>query len=587
MDATNSLSSPMTLMRAARDKRALMIDRRGQGTVVRTPAAPPTPSRRAVTLAGTLEASGLLKGRVRFENRSDSEPDLRTAFASVRPEQHPELLKSVLARSWREARISSVKTADPADLSAPFWVEFEFERDVTGIESEKEWKLWIPDLGPTLLDASTDTTARKPVQFDIGEISFKASVDLPENITARAPLSISLERPFVSLTSNYSVSGRTLRTERVFKFPVPSISRDQLPAYEAARKAANTDREQDFVVGPVKGTAGTAVSLQKEGKAARTRKEYAKAVELLEKAAAVDPKLPEVYSDLGLALRDAGKDAEAIAAFTRAIEANPFHESAYADRADSLFELGRNDEAEKDLLKQIEVAPFEEWSYGRLADLRAGQGRHTEAAELYSKALTIDPKDADHWLDLAWEYLDLHKKAEAKTALDKAIALGLKTGRRVSAALAYSDLGEIKTAGDLASSDLADLGKRLVTTTVGSMSVDDLPWHRRLPEAWRLIGEAALEASDLTKAERYLTAAWEGALLPGAAHALGKGARREPRPRGRAVGGRGDARRLGSARGPRATSRRPEEEGLWRRRCSGNGSHSFRQGAGDGGDDLQ
>lgn len=521
MDVTNSLSPSTTLWPAARDKRALMIDRRGLGTVVRTPATPPMPSRTAATLTGKLEASGLLKGHVRFENRNDSEPNLRSAFASVSAEQHGELLKSVFARTWREARISSVKVADPADLSTPFWVEFEFERDVTGIESEKEWKLWVPDLGPVLLEASADTTARKPVQFDVGEVGFTASVDLPENVGARAPLSIAIERPFASLTSTYSVAGRTLRVDRVFRFPAPSIPRDQVSAYEAVRKAASTDREQEFVIGPLKAAAGTAASLQKEGKAARTKKEFARAVELLEKAAAADPKLEGVQVDLGLALRDAGQHAEAIAAFSKAIETSPFHESAYADRAYSLFELDRNDEAEKDLHKQIEVAPFEAWSYGRLAGLRSDQGRHADAAELYSKALTIDPKDADNWVDLAWEYIDLGKPAEAKEALDKSVPLGLRTGQRVGVGLAYRRTGDIKTAGELASKDLGEIRKRTMTTTVESMSVDDLYWHRRLAQTWQLIGEAALEASDLGKADRYLTAAWEGGFLPEAAHALG------------------------------------------------------------------
>ena len=530
IDPTNSLASPLTLLPTTRDKRALVIEPTGQGAIVRTPAVPPHPSRQTVTLTGTLETSGVLKGKLRVEERSDNEPAMRTAFASVSSEQHAELLKASYVRLWKDARIKAVRTADPVDIAAPFWLEFEFERDVSGMDSEKEWKLWIPDLGPILAEASTDATAKKVVLFDVGEVTFNATVELPENVTARAPLSITLDRPFASLASRYSVTGRTLAVSRSLKLPTPFLERAQVPAYEALRKAADTDREQNFMIGPVRAAAPAAATLQKEGKAAYTKKEYAKAIELLQKALEADPKLAEANIDLGLALRQSEKFEDAIAAYTKAIELDPYHDTVYAERAYALFELNRDEEAEKDLLKQIEVAPFKDWSYGRLAQLRDRQGRYLDAAELYTKALAIDGNDVSRWLDAGWAYARGGKPEESRRAYEKAKSLGLKEGNGVRAAFGYRRIGDIKAAGGLAQEDLAGVAKNVALITPQNMSSSYLYWVRRLAQAWMIIGEAALEARDIAAAEKFLKAAWEFAFLPDAAFALGRIREEQGRP---------------------------------------------------------
>jgi tetratricopeptide (TPR) repeat protein len=513
IDPTLPLSPATTLMPSTRDKRALAIDGSGRGVIVRTPAAPPGPMRKDVTLTAVLEPAGVLRGRVRLEDRSDAEPMMRGSFASFAREQHPEMLKAVLGRTWAQARISSVKTADPAELATPFWVEFDFERDVKGVDPEKEWKLWVPDLGPVLLEASADATARKPIVFTVTEVAFKASVDLPADVTARAPLSISMERPFASLRSSYAVDGRTLVVERVVRLPLPSIAREQLPAYEALRKAAATDREQEFVIGPLRSAAPAAAALQQEGKAAYARREYAKAIELLEKALAADPKLAGAHLDLGLALRESERYEEAIAAYTKAIELDPYHDSVYAERAYALFELDRAEDAEKDLLKQMEVAPFEDWSYRRLGQLRQSQGRFEEAAALFTKSLAIDPAPVADWMDLGEAHARLGQTREARAAFAKAEQIGLGPGERTLVARGYALIGDWKAAETLATRDLPEVLEKVAAITEADF-VKNVHWTDRMLTAWGVIGSAALAAGDVDKAERFLKASWEAGRSP-------------------------------------------------------------------------
>jgi tetratricopeptide (TPR) repeat protein len=521
IDPTTALT-PLALMPPTRDKRALLIEPSGGGVIVRTPAVPDRARAVSADLTAKLDESGVMKGRVRLTTRSDNERGLRNAFAGAAREQHPEMVKAILARTWKDSRVSNVRIADLSNLTNPFWFEFDFERDVPGVDSSKEWKLWVPDMGPSILEAEDDATATKLALFTASEESLTASVELPTGITARAPLSVSLDRPFASVSSNYSVDGRTLKVSRIVRFPQPFLSREQLPAYQALKKSADTDREQEFVIGPITMAAPSALALQKEGQAAREKKDWTKAVDLLQRASTADPKLKDVYLDLGLAHRGAKRNEEAVAAFTKAIEADPFHESAYAERAHTLFDFNREAEAEKDLLKQIEVAPFKTWSYARLAELRDRQKRYLDAAELYSKALAVDGSNVSQWLEAGWSYVRGGKPEESRRAYEKALSLGLKAPQRVQAAFGYRQMGDLKTAASLAQEDLAEVSKNVGLITPKNMSSTYLYWVKRLAHAWLIIGEEALEAKEIQKAEKYLKASWELGFLPNAAFALGR-----------------------------------------------------------------
>lgn len=519
LDPTNVLSRPTTLFSSLRDKRAVAVDRRGDATMVRTPVGFPSPSTRELEITGALDAEGLLKGHIKLTDRSDAEAALRGAYASTSAEQHAEVTRTLLSAWWKDARLSGVRTSDPGDLANPFWMEADFERDVTGIDSEKEWAFWVPDGGPLLLEATSDTTAKKPIRFETSEYAFRAAVTLPPGSTARAPLSISMERPFLSLASNYAVEGSTLKVERKTRFLVPHLSRDMLPAYEAVRKAASTDREQDFTVAPLKAAAPSAASLQKQGNAAYSRKEYARAIELLEKAAALDPKLSSVYLDLGLALMEQDRYEDAVAAYTKGIAADPFDDSIYAERADALFELDKDSEAEKDLLKQIEVAPFKARSYRSLARQRASQSRYAEAADYYTRSLAIDAKPVDDWIELGYAHARAAKATEARAAWVKAESLGLAVGAVTRVGLGYALIGDHAQAAILARKDLPGIERKVAEITPENFN-GQLYWTTRLAEAWTLIGRGALEDGDEKTAEAYLQAGWEGNVSPDAALAL-------------------------------------------------------------------
>lgn len=523
VDPTNGAAPPTWLQPALREKRAVVIDRSGSAAVFMTPSRPPYPTRKSVELTAAFDAAvRKLKGAFRITDRSDTEVAIRYQFGAATAEHYPEIVKRLISPQYMSASISNVRIGDPARTDVPFQVDFDFEQDVRGQKTDGEWRFLVADLGETLVGVPDDGTAPWALRFFSDEIVFRAKIEVPEGIAVRPPLSISLDRPFASVRSKYSFEGRTLVVERTISFNRPTLTHADVPAYEALRKQAATDREQEFILGPVRNASTDAASLQERGNAAYDDGKYQEAADLLREAASADPKLKDVHQDLGLAYRKLKREQDAVTAFSRQIEVSPFHEGAYAERAYSLFALQKPGDAEKDLLKQIEVAPFKDWSYARLAQRRMEQGRHSEAAELYDRALTIDGSSFSRWMALARARIETGERDLAVRALEGAGKTTLAAGYRTEIAQSYRELGDLKAAARWAEMDLEPLAQRLGRIDPAALKESDLVLSQRLAEAWTIIGEEAARSGDVPRAERFLKAAWETGLRPAAAFALGR-----------------------------------------------------------------
>lgn len=532
LDATNPYGVGGYLGPDLRDKRVLLIEASGEGRIVRTPAEPPFVPRTEVEIKGRLENDGVLRGRVVRRYRSDGEVEFRAIFAATLQDRWAELVRASLASQWKDAKVTNVSVSDPADVTDALRIEFDVESTPSARPAQGDWSLWVPVPEFGLPEPTKKTTlGRAAADIAPGEFLQHAEIEIAEGLIARAPLSVSLDRPFGTFESAYSVEGRRLRLTRKLKLSRQSVSGDELASYEAFRKTIDTDRDQKFSV--LGGTGSTAAplpqapslaeALRTQGLASFDQKDYAKAVELLQKATEADVKVKDGFLDLGRALSEAGRNEEALRAFSRQIEISAFHESAYEWRASVLDRLNRWDEAERDLLKQVEVAPFHAWAwaYETLGSRRTWQGRFGEAAEFFARAAAVEPKVGGRWVDVGRAYARDGRPAEARAALDRARSLGLPDSMKISAGAVYEAIGDPGTGGDLATNGLASVAQRLATLSGDVIGTDDLWGAEYLARAWYLIGAAAVATSDVTKAERYLDAAWNLWFLPEAAWALG------------------------------------------------------------------
>jgi tetratricopeptide (TPR) repeat protein len=169
------------------------------------------------------------------------------------------------------------------------------------------------------------------------------------------------------------------------------------------------------------------------------------AVELIEKAIAIGPALPDFHSNLGAVYRNLGRLEEAVAECRRALELDPKFADAYKNLAAALLVLARPAEAEEASRRAIAIRPSDVGSYNNLGLALRGQQRQGEAIDAYRRAIQIDPHYAEAFNSLGVAHADLDELEEATAAFRQAIAL------RGNYAEAWSNL-----AGALADSGLRD-----------------------------------------------------------------------------------------------------------------------------------
>ena len=525
LDGTERLGPLGYLGPLIRGKRALLVEPTGEGRVVTTPEDPPFLSRTSAEFKGTLRPDGVLSGRTVIRSRSDLELYLRAAFEALPAPQRLEAVKKSLASHWTDAKIEDLVVSDPADTREPLRIEFSAEKTVQDDPSRSDWSLWIPLPDFALADAPEDVTPdSEKLEIGVRETVARAEIELPDGWTARPPLSVVMERPFGKFESTYSVEGHRLVATRAVRLSRSSIAPAEFKLFAALRKTASTDRDQKFLVsGTVAASAApSAEALRKQGNAAREKNDSAEAVRLLTKSSEADPKLKNVFYDLGRALHAAGRYEDAVKAYTRQIELEPFHDDAYQWRSASLTQLGRMDESFRDLRKAMEITPFAVWPYETLAGHLRSFGQHREAAELYARAAAIEQDKPGRWIDLAWEYARSGQAEEARQALGRARTLKPPDWMKISAAGAYGLIGDHAVAAELAAEGLEPMASRLAERSPDSFDDGDAWTAEYLARAWEVIGSAAMAAGEDAKAERYLTAAWRLYFLPKAGWALGE-----------------------------------------------------------------
>jgi len=177
----------------------------------------------------------------------------------------------------------------------------------------------------------------------------------------------------------------------------------------------------------------------------------------LQAAIAADPQNSGAYTNLGLALRDAGHEAAGLACYRRAIELNPRNAvacnnlgaglvdlgecaealhwldrsieiyprraDAHTNRARAFYKLGRVDEALDIYRRTLDEFPDDAVTHGLLGDVLKELGRVDEAIASYRKAILLDPRWPHAYASLGDLLLPRGELDEAAACHRKAIEL--------------------------------------------------------------------------------------------------------------------------------------------------------------------
>lgn len=183
------------------------------------------------------------------------------------------------------------------------------------------------------------------------------------------------------------------------------------------------------------------VSLQMQGK---------DALQPLERAALTLPNDAEVHSNLGAALRRAGRLDDALASFRRAIALKPNIAEVHNNLGNALKDLGRLKEAVRAFRRALELNPDFAKAHSNLGNALQDQGELEAAAACYSRALALQPEYAEAHTNLGILLRLRSRAAEAETSCRRALTINPDlTSAIVLLAELHSDRGDFTAAEEL------------------------------------------------------------------------------------------------------------------------------------------
>jgi tetratricopeptide (TPR) repeat protein len=154
------------------------------------------------------------------------------------------------------------------------------------------------------------------------------------------------------------------------------------------------------------------------------RESVEKAIELVQKALALDDTLAEAHGFLGYLYTQKREYEKGIAEGERAVALNPGDSTVLVYYAMSLNFGGRSEEAITLLQKAIRLNPVGSYyNYTTLGNALMFTGRYEEAISAYKKALQVAPNSSWSRMMLAATYSEMGREKEARAEVAEALRI--------------------------------------------------------------------------------------------------------------------------------------------------------------------
>jgi tetratricopeptide (TPR) repeat protein len=121
----------------------------------------------------------------------------------------------------------------------------------------------------------------------------------------------------------------------------------------------------------------------------------------LRRAIALEPGIAQVHNNLGNVLRDQGKLEQATSNYRRALALQPDYAQAHANLGILLRLQSRPAEAETNCRRALQIDPNLPEAVVLLAELHSDKGEFAAAEDQYNRLIGLDPKSAEAWAGLA------------------------------------------------------------------------------------------------------------------------------------------------------------------------------------------
>jgi len=515
MDTTTEIAPFRLLALPLRNKKALLIPTAGAAELVTTPTDPPFPNRQAMEVEGKINDLGKLEATVRQTVRGDNELVLRAAFRRVSSSQWKDLVQSIHRFYALPGEVSDVQAGDPADTHQPFHFEYHVSQPnyLDWSSRKPQTSIFLPVLG--MPDVDTDAESDPLHLGSPAEVDVRMKLELPRRYVTRAPVPVTLKRDYAEYHSTYSVEENRVMAQRVLSTHLSELPASRASDYSAFRRAVVSDEGQKLQLEtsasgmPTIPEDAKAEDLHESGMAAMRNFNFELAVQLLQRAVALDPKHKFAWNNLGRSYLALQKIDDAIQAFQKAIEVDPYDQYAYNNLGLAYWRARKYEDAVGAFRKQLEINPLDEFAYGNLGALYVEWHKYTEAVPEFEKAVSLKPENPFYQIGLGQAYLNLGQADKAVAAFDKAVEL--QPTPEVWNDVAY-ELSKAKVhldrAQQYAESAIAATGAALRNVSLDHLRVEDFALVSALAAYWDTLGWIHFQKNDLQHAEEFINAAW-------------------------------------------------------------------------------
>lgn len=536
LDSTQEVAPYRALLFGLRDKQALRIPLQGSAHLDRTPANLPFDSFQKFQATGTLDPSGVAKGKLSFTYRGDDEIALRMAVRQVSPSQYNQLAQYLLGSMGYGGKVSHAAFTPPERTEEPMVMSFDYERDKPG-NDWGNYRIVALD-GPDELPVINE---KEPPQVPLNlgvprTLTSHSELVLPPGWDAMPPDNIHQQTPWVCYDRVYRVERGTLIEERTITILQSKIPVASWPEYKKFADVVSPGTYPYVQLTPSSASADSADPPQaikddpearrlvSEAAEANQQHQIDRAGELIKQAKAINSEQPFLWSVAGYRAMLLGEVMEAITDYARELELHPNEGSIYPLMASAQMAAGKRLEAEVTLRRRLKISGPDSGVAIRLVQMLLEDGNSKDAIGIAEDAIHADfANQRLRWLLGRARMKDGQKAAGAATLF---AAL-----RETDDPNLLNDIVYELADTDHATQEVEDASRKSVeqltaesanwTLSTADQDISEMRSRSNLLVAsWDTLGwtiyksRTGHEPGRLEEAKRYVTSAWQNSLKP-------------------------------------------------------------------------
>ena len=546
LDATPEVEPFQALMAPIRDQQALVIPTDGVAALIRTPKDPPFPFFEHFDAVAILDKTGLLKSRMSFTVRSDSEPGFRTLAERAAPAQWDDVMQYVSGAMGFGGKVTHADL-HPTDISQPMHLTYDYSRPDFADWSNLRIVPLFPALEVTVI--GKDTAPEHDIdQGTPRTLEAHTEITLPEGYRADLPESLHVVRRYATFNQTYRLDGAKLTVDRTVVILEKKVPKSEWKDYLAYTKAIGMESGENFITllapaakvtvtttqasthplgkvasekssvpadsprtsFPEAGASGeaTAEQLVDTARKAETTGDWDGARTALVAARARDPKAPYLMSMTGyLALRDR-KPEEAIADFHAELKEHPDADSSIVLLLSGTLVREKRETEATSLLQSYSDRNDSRISQA-LAEVQGRLGRHGVAVATLEKASAAHGDDRGLASQLAGELRLDHREVEAAAAAKAAMDGSTDPAVLNTNSFLLSEMNvDLPLAESCARQAITTLENASAERSLAEVNSHAFAEATLLTATWDTLGWILFEEGRPKEAEPYLAAAW-------------------------------------------------------------------------------